>query len=982
MKTLVIKKAIVFALVFSLLVGGFMLTTGNVKASVQKGTLNVAVVYHDLITGESGYVNGLNVELLDYSGNVISTQTSNPVVSFSNISIGNYILRVNPQEVGNYIYEISNVPVTITSSGANISSINVYRYPINQKVQLNITYNGMPINHTKVSAYFGSSLIFFTGYTGIMGNITFNAPPTNIMIKITNNSGGAINDYYFMVNPPYSGSVDLSTFTHYFGTVENASNGNLISQNTYVDFVSNNSLVFVIKYSSGIYNFFISGNYQMYVTSDGYSVAQIMNPGYSSIELNPVKTYYNYYYTFSNDFKYIYFNETITINNKTIFKALPFSDSDILYYQMMENNFNSLNLQQFLENSLNYYTLNMIEVNNYVYSKISSSVMPFVINYQGFTVTLSAVYYNSSINIASLNKSNGGIPITLNTSINNYYGSYNVYNYYVNIPSQYELSNNISNAQYSGYINTISIYNSKAPYVNLILKLRKSPELILSQSTINLYWNNIITDRNYIINSSSTNFTIIIPSNKNVSINVSNMPIDMVRQWYTWKQMIFNWTVDGNNVLNGVGNTNLTYIFSPGIHKLYLKVTDVGNNTNSTNIIIYSDGAYPSSNSQISVLSNSSTVISWNVYYINNTLYYIYGNSTNSISITDYKVTLPEIKVDEETQLELKATDIQDTLNGQIKSNSPTYVIWNIDGTKYSGNSITYTFGYPTRNKLDWINVTYSDQVNNSVTVSIPVFVKDILKPIPLITFLNSTGKSVSQILQNNNITLSSNGTYDPQNGTIVMYNWTIKSENKILMPGSNYTIVSGNLTSPTVTLKFTEYGTYQIILNVSDKSGNYNTTYRNLTVVPVAPDLIIDNVTWHGNFTEGSKGIFYVNVTNTGNAPASTYNVALYVNNKVVVNLTFTNLMENNTQLVKISWTPPSAGNYTLKFVAYTPEEPKMYLGDNVQTKIVPVSEAPWKLPVIISSIIIIIIVVAIVGWKFTTGKKLNQNVKQQTKK
>jgi len=982
LKSLIIEKTIVLAVIVTLLAGSMIIVSGNGMADVEMGTLNVAVVYHDLVTGGSGYVNGLNVELMDYSGNIINKQNSNPVVSFSGIPLGNYILRIDSQMLGNYIYTTSSVPVTLTSSGANISSINVNRYPLNQKVELNILNNGQPLNHTMVSAYYGSSLIFYSGYTGTAGNISFSAPPTETVIKITNNSGGAINDYYMVITPPYSSNIDLSGFTHYFGIVENSSSGNLISQNTYVDLVSNNSIVFVIKYNSGIYNFYVNGNYQMYVTSDGYSVSQITNPGYSSIQLNPVKTYWNYYYTFSNDFKYIYYNETITINNKTIFTALPYSDSDILYYQIMENNLNSVSFQQFFQNSINYYTNNMMEVNSYVYNKISSSVSPFVINYQGFTVTLSAVYYNASINAGMLNRSSSGIQITMNTTVNNYLGGYNIYNYYVNIPAEYELSNNITNAQSSGYINTIHVYNPNTPYVTMILKQRKSPQIVLSASTVNLYWNNIITSRNYILNSSSSNFTIIVPAGKTVSINASSVPIDMVRQWYTWKQMTFNWSVDGSTYLNGVGDSNLTYTFSAGIHKVMLSITDVGNNTNSTYLYVYADGAYPTSYSQISVLSNSTSVISWNVYYSNSSVFYKYKNTSSSVSVSNYKVSLPEITVNEEVQLNLKVTDIQDTLNGQTKSYSQIYVIWNIDGTKYTGKSITYTFGYPTRNKLDWINVTYSDQVNNSVTVSIPVFVKDTLKPVPVITFLNSTGKSVTQILQGNNVTLSSNGTYDPQNGTVVMYNWTVKSGNKILSPNSNYTIISGNMTSPSVTLKFSQYGTYEIMLNISDRSGNYNVTVRNLTVVPVAPDLIINNVTWHGNFTEGSTGTFYVNVTNTGNAPATTYTVALYVNNKVVLNKTYTNLLENKTQMVKISWTPPSAGNFTLKFVAYTPAEPKMYLGDNVQTKVIPVSEAAWKLPAIIASIIIIIIVVAIVAWKFTAGKKTNKNVKQQNKK
>lgn len=984
------KSAMALVIISVFLVSSMFVPVLSSAQNVKTGNVNIGVMYYDTVTGDRGYLTGITVNLMDYSGHIMSSQVSNPIVTFSNVQIGNYILQVSPQKIGSYVYSFDYAPFTVTTSGANITNIVVQRTPMNENVNLTILNSGSPMVGVQVSAYTLYNLQFFSGITGSKGNITFNAPPGSFILVVTNNNGGSIKNYYMNVNAPYSGSVDVANFYHIFGMVQDRSTGALVTSAVHVDIFNQGSLWDVLNFNNGIFDFYITGGpFKILVTADGYSVSNIpYASNYYVVPLNKTYNYYNYNYGISSNFKYIYLNETFYLNNKTTILSLPYSSMTILYYQFLYNNINQQSFQQFLLNSLPYYSNGLLTISNYTYSLQSSSVGSFSINYSGFYVTVSSVYYNGSINASKVLSSFGHIPIYMNVKQNSIYGAQNVYNYTVSIPANYELSNNVAGATETGYINNLKTTNATSTSIELDLKLRKAPEIVLGSGTFTVYWPGMAPG-NYILNNSASNFTVVVPANKAVYYNASLAVKDMVRNQYSWAQMWFNWSFDGSPVSSGVGDSNLSYKLSPGIHTLTLTVTDVGNNVNSTSIKVYSDGAYPSSNSFISyMIGPNKNILSWKVYS-NGTAYYLYNGTGTFSSIINNKVILGKIVIDENKQILLNAKYVNDTINGVIPSHEATTVVWHINNLKFVGTSINYTFTYPTRNTNDWINVTYSDQVGNNVTVIIPVYVKDTVKPVPVIVFQNSTNATVSQIYQNQTVVFNGTQSYDPQNGTIASYTWTIKNAAGKVLPenSTNYTIISGSFTSSKVTVKFIMYGTYTIVLNVTDMSGNYNTATRSLNVAPVAPDLLMNNVTWHGNITAGSTTTFYVNVTNTGNAPATKYYLELYVNGKEVANVTYYNLGVNKTAKLNITWTPSSSGNYTLKFEAYSPQEPPMYLGDNVQTRVVAVQEAAWVLPATIAGIIAVILVLAFIGWRIKKGgsmkfeKKSKQQEKEQKK-
>ncbi|MEM0502293.1 MAG: CARDB domain-containing protein [Thermoplasmata archaeon] len=982
MKSLDARSTIALVIVSVLLVSSIFVPLISAQ-NPQNGNVSLVVMYKDTQTGEVDFLQGLTVNILDYSGNIISSTVSNPVVNFGNLQVGNYIVSVLPQKIGSYVYSGAFIPITVSTYGSNVSTITVLRTAINKTVSIVVENSGVPASGYQVSAFYYYNLQFFSGITGSVGNITFNAPSGNFILQLTTTSGGAVKNYYIQINAPFNGTIDLSTFKHIFGIVKDSSDGSIIYNTIYVNIFNGSKLWNTLTFNNGVFNFYIYGTYKIVLTANGYSIQNLqLNGTYpQTIFLNKVKNYYNFNYSFSNDFKYIYTNFSFSLNNKTIFKALPYSDTNILYYQMLLNGFNSSFLNEFFFNSIRNYSGAYIYIPNYIYALKNINVTPFSIDYNGFTVNISAVYYNSSVNVSKL-LSSGYIQVYVNVLQNSAYGAYNIYNYSVSIPEQYELSNNVIGATTSGYIKTIKITNATVGQVELDLKQRQKPQIILAQNTFGIYWNKMLPG-NYIVNSSVSNFTILVKANTQVYLNASQAVKDMVRQQYSWTQMYFVWNVDGV-IKQGLGLANVSENLTPGIHSLNLTVTDVGNNTNYTNIKIYSDGAYPDFSSNIKYSIGPNNIVSWNVYYENSTMIYNYEGNTSKISLHGYKQIVGPVTVLENNQITLYAFNLKDTLNGVLNSHENVNVIWDINGSKYIGNYVNYTFTYPTRVGYDWINVTYSDQVGNNFTISLMVYVKDTVKPVPSFVFQNKNYTTVTQIFQNNLVILNGTGSYDPQNGKIVSYSWTIlNSTGAKQYPNSTYLIVSGNLNESVVTLKFTQYGTYYIILNVTDDSGNYNTLNKSLRVSPVAPDLVLVNFTWSGNFTEGTPTTFYVNATNTGNAPANIYYLQFYVNGKLEGNVSYSNLSVNKTLTLKYVWTPPSSGDYTIKFALYSPEEPKIFLGDNQQSRVVSVQEAAWKLPAIILGTIAVIVIVAFVIWRIRTkgSKKFEKKSKTEEK-
>jgi len=148
-----------------------------------------------------------------------------------------------------------------------------------------------------------------------------------------------------------------------------------------------------------------------------------------------------------------------------------------------------------------------------------------------------------------------------------------------------------------------------------------------------------------------------------------------------------------------------------------------------------------------------------------------------------------------------------------------------------------------------------------------------------------------------------------------------------------------------------------------------------------VRPDMTINSVDVSGDRVEGNKLTFEINVSNSGNAPAQKYWIAIYVNGNIVENKSFENLKNGSYVVKDLYWTPNSPGQYDVKIVVWCPNEPSSYRSDNVKEMSITIQEAPWKLPAIIIGSIIIIGFVGYIGWKYAEKKKEGKKFKKKSK-
>jgi len=984
------KNKILVIIVMSVLLASSLLVAANVTAQQPpEGYISISMMYKDTQTGGENLLSNVVVNLLDYNGNVVASEVSNPTVIF-HVPLGNYIIDAPSISLGSYVYEETKEQIVLSSSSVN-TNLTMFRTALNNTLSLNIYSNNAPLKGATVNYYTTYGLEFYSGLTNVStGKIETNVTFGTVNLEISYVEGGSNNYYYTSVavnSTSESQIINVGNYNHIFGTVYDSSTGLPVSSTIRATLINQSNgqlwqtLIFN-QYDStgGSFNFYLpsSATYTVVLTADGYNINTFTSQsGYHSITLNKVTNNILESYTLSSNFNNLTYKYSIQLNNESIISGFNYNNIGVLYYQLKFGDYNSQAISQYFYNSIEKYTNKMILVDNNFYQLQGVSVSPFTINYAGFTVSVSATYTQPAINVSSALSQYGYIPLNLNITNSNNAGARLNYSYSINISSQYERVNTISGANISGYINNINIYNVSTTS-NILLKLekRQAPTIVLNSYAFALYWKGIQSN-NYILNQSSSNYTIIVPANKPVSYNASNVISDII-SGANWKNTIYYWQFDNGTIASGTGLRNVTTSLTPGIHTLKLSITDVASNTNTTTITIYSDGAYPNTFSNIKI--NNKVIISWTVSNATNKVTYLLNGQPETATVSEQngvnQAILQQIKINETQLFEVSALYTNDTINGQILSHKPVTVVWDINNTKMSGNFNNASINYPTRNKTDWINVTYTDIVNNSITISIPVKVMDIMKPHPVILIYNQTGVEVSSIPQHSTVKLDGLNSTDPQNGVIASYLWTIHSSNgTALASGTAYNITNGTMTSPVLYLNFSKYGLYYILLNVSDRSGNYNVYNASLQVTPIGPDLVLNDFNWTGTFTEGTQSYIYVNVSNTGNAPASQYNIILYVNGKVYSNTSYADLVNGKSVLLKISWTPSSPGNFTLKVRAYTPTEPVIYLGDNVMSKTVSVNQAAWILPAIIIGIIVIIVVVAFVAFR------LNKSRSEQTK-
>ncbi len=988
------KKGEVIAAIAVLLFSALFIA-GNINAlEPKKGDFGFFLYYNE--NGNLGFLSGVTAYLFTMDENLVTSKISqNGIVDFTDVDYGYYVIKISSEKIGNAVFDSGSAIIHFNSTGAYLlytgerfTNITVNGHPFTSKLNLTLTENGAPISPDVYLYYNGTE--FQTNYS--KGHIKVSVPQGVITIKVVLNQSGVEKVYYkdVYVNTPIK-NVSMDIGKYHNTLVSAMSNGDIINTELHVILInkSRDEICQIFTTKGGALGFYLfkRGDYRMIVTADGYGIKSIENIGENNIvNLQPVDNKVTYEMTFSNDMKWMNLTYTMDISNETIIYSLPHSNLGVLYYQLKLNGWSNEDLKYYMLNRVRYYTDNVTVVDGEIYElkNVVSRNWQTISSNEGFKLTLKVSYYNGDLNKDAMLK-DGKIDLTIYTNEDHPYGANRVYNYILHIPSDLERSNEVTMASVAGYINTVTVNSVKETPITIILKERKSPEIRLDAEHFVIGWKNM-SNVNHIVNQSSDNYTVVIPAYKDVWFNASKMAYDVVLNKVDYENTTYTWVIDGNAYQTGKGIYNITKRFSRGLHKMQIKVEDIGENTNETNITLLSDNMFPSVN--ITIKEPSGKVIATLVTNSTRPARIDY-NITGKKSWAWYNWTTKTVKIPQELtfnesqEIVYDASSSYDTYDGNNKTNLPVIVEWNFNGNKSTGDNRTFSFDKPTRNGTYYVNITLKDSVNDTIIISLNVKIKDITKPVVRLNFtVNRT--NINEVKEEENVTLDATGSYDPENGTITTYNWTIKNSDFKIVNATDgvYDILNGSFSSDNVTIVFHKYGTYYIILNVTDADGNYNIVNKSLRVTPVRPDLAISDVSIKGDRVEGSQIKFEVNVTNNGNAIAKTYWIAIIANGKIVKNKSYSNLKNQSSQIQVIIWKPDAPGNYSLKIKVWCSDEPASYISDNEKDEHIIISPAPWKTPAIVTGVIVIIAVIGYIGWRAMKRKGEKKGFKKKSKK
>jgi len=989
------KGEVIAAIAVLLLSALFFAGTAN-ALEPQKGDMRFVLIYNDVDTGDSDFLSGVTVSLFDMDGNFVSSSesSSSGVVTFSDITYGNYAIKTDGEVKGGYFYAKAYETVKFASNGLYTLDNNPFwqltvdRYALSNELNVSLTKGGSPVEGN-VAIYFQNAEIAH----GFVYNYTiFNVPTGNVTIEVTYVDGGVTKYVYreIEVSGNMDVTIDVDATYKIWGIVEDSTTGMPVSTEVHITLINKTTGEFkILNFPGGPFSFYLSSlDYKVVITADGYGIATYdastlySNGGPNRIELSEVTNNVDYTIDISSNLQWINITYVRDITNETIIYSLPYNDTGVLYYQLkflgLDNNY----LEKYFRNSIVNYTDKLITLDGNVYeiSTFSSEWNVIDAANEQFQVTITASYKNEEVSKDSLLK-DGSIKLDLYGEMDVNKGAKMVYTYTINLPSYLERSNEVEDATVNGYITTITVEKIESSPVVLLIKERKSPEMRVDPMHFKFGWENM-RDVNYVVNQSIENYTIVVPASKDVWFNASEVAYDIVRDVVDAENTTFTWIVDGSSVAEGKGVYNITHSFATGSHTLQLKVVDVGENTNVTNITVLADSYWPTVDLVIEYPSGKIVANVTMSEDLSKVIYEVDGNN-GTVSIDNHTAVIPVTMEFNETQeIIYDATKSYDTYDGSKKVLLPLDVEWDFNGEKSTGMNKTYAFDKPSRNGTYTINVTFRDAVNNTLMISFKVIIKDITKPVAKVN-ITVNGKETTEVKEGENITFDASGSYDPDNGTITSYTWTIKNDKYEVVDSTEgvYEIVSGSFSSEKLTLKFKEFGTYYVILNITDADGNYKVYNQSIRVTPVRPDLAVSDVEVKGDRVEGSPITFVVNITNNGNKNASVYYIIILVDGKEVVNETFYNLSAGKSAVNNVTWTFSGPNNYSVTIKVYAPDEPSSYTSDNEKKMNINIEQAPWKTPALVIGIIAIIIVLGYIGWMAQKKKLLKGRFTKKTK-
>ena len=473
-------------------------------------------------------------------------------------------------------------------------------------------------------------------------------------------------------------------------------------------------------------------------------------------------------------------------------------------------------------------------------------------------------------------------------------------------------------------------------------------------ANVNISERNFAFSRANVLNQTHGNYTVIVGVGQNVTFSALNStyPTGTNGTKFVW-----NFGDSSPLVTTTSPTTWHTYATATGAtnYSGSVTVTSSGGLQNSTTFYVWVGQGPATAVLATNATARQTRVVASTTYYQVNWSTVLRLNATYStadISPTSPVKNVISVAVFSVAGQGFKSTTITN-LSRSLNANPLQNITYQFLGAgaylssgNVAGNRIPF---------LGWqynITLTVWDGTGQSATTTVVVLVNDTQKPVPAFQIVSgATGKPVtgSGVVEGANFTakilLNASNATDPNNGSIVNYNWKISNT-----ANSSFVNLTANVTSvrpfPAFWLS-PQQTPYTINLTVLDRAGNKAYTTQTLTVsvnATTRPILSSTNLTAPGSYTAGSSSTIYVNVTVGGGAKAVARNVTvsfyllppsgtgtrIYIGgspNTVqfytwtggVVNSTpswtgvVPSLGYNVTVRAEISWSPSKSGNYVL---------------------------------------------------------------------
>lgn len=442
------------------------------------------------------------------------------------------------------------------------------------------------------------------------------------------------------------------------------------------------------------------------------------------------------------------------------------------------------------------------------------------------------------------------------------------------------------------------------------------------------------------LNTSAENYTAIVPllTNVNLSAELSPDP-NFSPPDHANPDSNFTWVFTNESAPTIIvyGMNTVANFTSSGNYTGNLTIKEVGGNVTYGNLTVIVDGIPP-----VARIENNITGLGTN------------ANGT-------------EIRIDEDQRVRFFGGNSTDLVLAGFQGRIGDYR-WDFDGdglVDASGERVDdWTFSDPGNFT---VNLTVLDQAGHeSVNATLWVVVADITPPSADFQILDTEFNEALDVVEGNSYYFDASQSSDNFD---VLENLTFE-----------WSFGDGTtLTGVNVTKVYQDYGTYNVVLNVTDMAGNTGNATRQVLVEvdpPTRPDLEVDQVSLFVDPSSPEESTLFgtvlvtirFNVTNLEDRAAA-QNVTVVFRafrsdqqpgDPILITPTFDGVAGANTldpgqtKMVQFVWAAPEAGNYTLRINVSDAREPELFIGprNTLQTQI-DVRQAGWKTPLTIAAIV-----------------------------